>query len=83
MCYTPCTVANLGNSFFLSTAAVGNGPSLVGAGSCPTDFLMVQNGADASNAASVADRYCGQQFNPAANTATSAIVCSKLFRYFK
>lgn len=64
------------NAFGLSgvtAAAVGNSAAL--AASCLADYLLIPNGGDGTN---VADRFCGNNLNPAVAPATTVTtVCSK------
>ncbi len=65
--------------------AAGAPSSSVGAGSCPKDFILIEDSElDVIPPAPTVkgDRYCGQQFNPTAGSAAPATVCSKLFPHF-
>ena len=81
-----CSLTNGGDAFAITTAAtaansdVGTGTgtgTTAAAASCLRDFLLFAGGTATGNVA--ADRYCGNQLNPApAGASTSVQVCCKL-----
>ena len=84
MCFSACTVTNGGDAFSLTTVTAAGTNSAVGttdaAGAlavCLYDFLLIIDGTDTTTGF-VADRYCGNELNPApAGAALSVPVCSK------
>lgn len=92
LCVSVCAVTNGGDAFSITSipvlantanSAVGTvtpnpaPPPAVDIAVCLYDFLLIAQGTDPATGV-VADRFCGNQLNPAlAGAPTSVLVCSK------
>lgn len=86
ICLSVCTPTNGGDGFYITTPAAAAGANAdaitaaailsAGTTTCQYDFLLIPGASSAGNIA--ADRYCGNELNPATNgVASSVSICSK------
>ena len=90
MCFSTCPVTQAPTSFSISAensaatgaaATVVNGASQALPSNCNNDYVVIDGGFDPTAApinapTNALDRFCGEAFNVAPNTATSSTVCS-------